>query len=166
MPSFRASDYEYPDLPEDTPILCVIKKIEEVPNRFAKNDDKAHTTQLLVDFEIVEGEYKGESIRTWINPTLGPKANLSKLACAALNAEWSEDLEVDTDKLQGKQLYVIGDYGDDGNSNFLKPHKYKPATGDNSSGRRGRRREADTKEKATAAATTGNSSKDDTDLDF
>ena len=172
MPSFRASDYEFPDLPEDTPILCVIKNIAEVPNRFAKNDEKAHATQLEVNFEIVEGEYKGERIRTWMNPTLGPKANLSKLACAALNVEWSEDLQVDTDKLQNKQVYVIGDYGEDGTSNFLKPHKYRPAAGDGASGgRRRRRQEASSDGKAEpeekrepVAAGTGKS--DDSDLDF
>src|SRR5215472_14109929 len=87
MPSFRASDYEYVELPEDTPLLCVIAKIVEVKNRFAgqknENGREAAETQLEVDLEIVEGEFKGERIRTWLNPTFGPKSNLAKLARAA-----------------------------------------------------------------------------------
>lgn len=145
MPSFRASDYEGADLPEDTPLLCVIRSVAEVPNRFAgtKNEQgrEAPATQLEVNFEITEGEFKGEKIRSWMNPTLGPKANLTKLACAAFGVEYTKEMEVDTDALVGKSVYVIGDYGEDGKSSFLKPRKYKPAEG---GARRGRPKASET----------------------
>lgn len=168
MPKFSAGDYEYVELPEDTPLLCKIARCEEVPNRFAgqKNDDgkEAPATQLEIDLEIIEGDFKGERIRTWMNPTFGPKSNLAKLACAALAVEWSKDMQLDTDELQGKRLYVIGDYGDDGKATRLKPRKYKPATAGAATGRRGAR-QAPAEQREPVGATASNGKADD-DLDF
>jgi hypothetical protein len=178
VPSFRASDYEYVELPEDTPLLCEISKPLEVPNKFAgqKNESgrESPETQLQIDLEIVEGEFKGERIRAWFNPVFGPKASLTKLACAAFNREWSKDWELDSDELEGKRVYVLGDYGDDGKANRLRPTKYKPATADAASGRRGRRSEPTTEAKPTeqrepaaaAAATNGKPAATGDDLDF
>lgn len=175
MPTFSAGDYEYVELPEDTPLLCKIARVEEVPNRFAgqKNDDgkEAPATQLEVDLELVKGEFKGERIRTWVNPTFGPKSNLAKLACAALNVEWTKEMQLDTDELQGKQLYVIGDYGDDGKATRLKPRKYKPAAAGPGSGRRSTRpatteKPAEQKREPVAAGATTTNGKADDDLDF
>src|SRR5215469_2277552 len=101
MPKFSAGEYKYVELPEDTPLLCQVKRVEEIDNKFAgqKNDDgkEAPATQLEIDLEVLEGDFKGERIRTWMNPVFGAKSNLAKLACAAFNRDWSEDWQLDTD---------------------------------------------------------------------
>lgn len=170
MPSFSASDYEYVELPEDTPLLCVVAKVEEVENRFAgqRNDDgkEASATQLEIDLLIDEGEFKGERIRTWMNPTFGPKSNLAKLACAVLNVEWTKTMTLDTDALKGKRVYVLGDYGDDGKATRLRPRKYKPIAGGPPTGRRSRPAAAEaTEEKREPVAAVADSKPED-DLDF
>src|SRR2546422_8809793 len=143
MPKYSAKDFEYGELPEDTPHLCEIVEIEEGKQdpRYVP-EGKEPGDQLIVRMEIVEGEFKGERIRAWLNATFGPKSSLVKLVCAAMNVEWSKDLAVDTDDLIGKRLYVIGDYGEDGKATYLRPRKYKPATNEGPGRRRGGRAEA------------------------
>ena len=130
MPYFQKSDY--PELPEDTPLLCEITEVAMTKSRFG---DEVRD-QVELHFEVTEGEFVGAKLRGWANSVFSPRSTLAKIAAAAFA---NEELEgFDTDDLVGKQLYVIGDYGEEGKSAFLRPRRFKPAVKAESNGR-GRR---------------------------
>ncbi|MGH7920106.1 MAG: hypothetical protein ACREQM_09200 [Candidatus Dormibacteraceae bacterium] len=126
MPYFQKSDY--PELPEDTPLLCEITEVMMTKSRFG---DEVRD-QVELHFEVVEGGFTGAKIRSWANAVFSPRSNLAKIAAAAFA---DDELEgIDTDQLVGRQLYVLGDYGEDGKSSFLRPRKFKPAVRAESNG--------------------------------
>ena len=128
MPYFQKDDY--PELPDDTPLLCEITEIEMTRSRAFGSEEMRDQVAFL--FEVVEGEFSGAKVRGWANAVFSPRSTLAKIATAALADERLEG--VDTDDLMGKQLYVIGDYGEDGKSSFLRPRRFKPAVRAESNG--------------------------------
>lgn len=133
MPVFKIQDF--PDLPEDQPLLCEIVRAELTKGR-AFGDEEARE-QVALTFEVVEGEFAGATLRRWVNAVFSPRSTLAKIAVAAFADERLN--QFDTDDLVGKRLYVSGDYGEDGKLSFLRPRKFRPAKAEMPNGR-GRQR--------------------------
>lgn len=121
MPVFKMEDY--PDLPEDQPLLCEIVSAELTKGR-AFGDEEARD-QVAISFEVADGEFVGARLRRWVNAVFSPRSTLGKIAVAAFADDRLS--EFDTDDLLGKRLYVVGDYGEDGKLSFLRPRKFRPA---------------------------------------
>ncbi len=121
MPYFQKD--EYPELPEDTPLLCEITEVEITKSRAYGSDEMRD--QIAFRFEVVAGEFAGAKIRGWANAVFSPRSTLAKIATAALDNDALESF--DTEHLVGRQLFVVGDYGEDGKSTFLRPRRFKAA---------------------------------------
>lgn len=135
MARFKSADYDSDDLPEDEWLLLEILDTDDTTSTYEGKEQE----QVLVKFEVVEGEYEGSKPRGYFNATFGPKSHLRKLGAAALGVDIDEIEDLDTNELKGKRVYAMGDYGEDGKASYWKPRKFKAAEG---SGRR-RRRKAD-----------------------
>ena len=59
MPYFQKDDY--PELPEDTPLLCEITEVEMTRSRAFGSDEMRDQVAFL--FEVVEGEFAGPRSR-------------------------------------------------------------------------------------------------------
>jgi hypothetical protein len=163
MPTFKMEDF--PDLPEDQPLLCEIVHAEITKGR-AFGDEEARD-QVALTFEVVGGDFAGAKLRRWVNAVFSPRSTLGKVAMAAFGDERLS--EFDTDDLVGRRLYVVGDFGEDGKLPFLRPRKFRAANKAETNGRG--QRTSSPNEPATetvAAASTGNgrSEPDDSGLDF
>lgn len=164
MPVFKMEDY--PDLPEDQPLLCEIVSAKLTKGR-AFGDEEARD-QVAISFEVADGEFAGARLRRWVNAVFSPRSTLGKIAVAAFGDDRLS--EFDTDDLIGKRLYVVGDYGEDGKLAFLRPRKFRPATKASTNGQRSRQpaAPAEPAREVVAAGSTANgrADPDESGIDF
>ena len=142
---------DYTELPAMTFILCKINDKEDAPSISEKAfKDEEPKPQLKVVFDAVyylddEGEkVDAQGSRVWFfgGVSLHEKAKLRPLALAVMPEDTTLDVltdeqkaepgrkpnlyaDFDTDDLAGKYVWVIGDYPDPNNKQYLKPTGFK-----------------------------------------
>lgn len=123
---------DFKSLPEREPVLVVIKSssYETEDNPFANEDNDEPRTRDVVKiiFEALEEEYAGTRAWQTFSASIHEKSKLRPLiqAVHAKDLTLDELKQFDTDDLEGKRLYIIGEYNTtkDPEKKFLRPTGY------------------------------------------
>jgi hypothetical protein len=123
---------DFASLPAREPVLVVIKKsdfaTEDNPFANEENDEPRTRDVVKIIFEALDEEYAGTRVWKTFTASIHEKSLLRPLIQAASDHELSLDelKAFDTDDLEGRRLYIIGEYDDkkDPEHKFLRPTGY------------------------------------------
>jgi hypothetical protein len=123
---------DFASLPAREPVLVTIKsshyETEDNPFASEENDEPRTRDVVKVIFEALEDEYAGTRVWKTFTASIHEKSLLRPLIQAVHPRDLTLDelKAFDTDDLEGKRLYIIGEYDDkkDAEHKFLRPTGY------------------------------------------